>query len=80
MKLTLLEIGIFIVYLITTIAIGFFAGRKGNKSTSDYFLAGRKLPWFAIGFSLIASSISTEQFIGEVGWGYQYGMAVANWE
>ena len=80
MKLTVLEIGIFTVYLITTIAIGFFAGRKGNKSTSDYFLAGRKLPWYAVGFSLIATSISTEQFIGEVGWGYQYGMAVANWE
>jgi SSS family solute:Na+ symporter len=29
---------------------------------------------------MIAASISSEQFIGEVGWGYKYGMAVANWE
>jgi uncharacterized sodium:solute symporter family permease YidK len=29
---------------------------------------------------LIAASISSEQFTGEVGWGYKYGLAVANWE
>jgi len=80
MKLTAFETGVFIVYLITVIAIGFISGRKGKESTSGFFLAGRGLPWFVIGFSLIASSISSEQFIGEVGWGYKYGMAVANWE
>ncbi len=80
MQLTAIEIGIFIVYLATVIGIGFTSGRKGKKSTANFFLAGRGLPWFVIGFSLIASSISTEQFIGEVGWGYKYGMAVCNWE
>ena len=80
MTLTTFEIGVFIVYLMAVILIGFISGRKGKESTSDFFLAGRGLPWFVIGFSLIASSISSEQFIGEVGWGYKYGMAVANWE
>ncbi len=80
MQLTSLEIGIFVAYLAVVIFIGFFFGRKGKKSTSNFFLAGRTLPWYVIGFSLIASSISTEQFIGEVGWGYKYGMAVCNWE
>ena len=80
MKLTAFEIGIFILYLITAVFIGFISGRKGKNSTSHFFLAGRGLPWFVIGFSLIASSISSEQFIGEVGWGYKYGMAVCNWE
>jgi len=80
MRLTGLEIAIFAAYIIAVMAIGFFSGRKGGKSASNYFLAGRALPWYAIGFSLIASSISTEQFIGEVGWGYKYGMAVCNWE
>ena len=80
MGLTGLEIGTFAVYLCAVVAIGFSCGRKGKKSTSNFFLAGRGLPWFVIGFSLIASSISTEQFIGEVGWGYKHGMAVCNWE
>ncbi|MBN1465843.1 sodium/glucose cotransporter, partial [candidate division KSB1 bacterium] len=70
----------FIVYLTAVILIGFISGRKGKRSTADFFLAGRGLPCYVIGFSLIASSISSEQFIGEVGWGYKYGMAVANWE
>ena len=80
MTLTAFEIGIFVLYLMAVILIGFISGRRGKESTSDFFLAGRGLPWFVIGFSLIASSISSEQFIGEVGWGYKYGMAVANWE
>lgn len=80
MQLEGIDIGIFIIYLIAVVTIGFVSGRKGKRSTSHFFLAGRGLPWFVIGFSLIASSISTEQFIGEVGWGYKYGMAVSNWE
>lgn len=80
MELTGFEIGVFVVYLITVIVIGFISGRKGKEDTAHFFLAGRNLPWYVIGFSLIASSISSEQFIGEVGWGYLYGMAVSNWE
>ena len=78
--LTAIETSIFILYLLIVIFIGFVSGKKGKASTSNYFLAGRGLPWFVIGFSLIASSISSEQFVGEVGWGYTYGMAVCNWE
>ncbi len=80
MGLTAFELVTFVVYLAVVALIGFVSGRKGRQSTSDYFLAGRGLPWYVIGFSLIAASISSEQFIGEVGWGYKYGLAVANWE
>ena len=80
MELTWFETGSFLFYLILVIVIGFVSGRKGKSSTSHFFLADRGLPWFVIGFSLIASSISSEQFVGEVGWGYMYGMAVCNWE
>jgi SSS family solute:Na+ symporter len=62
------------------VLIGFWVARKEKATALDYFLAGDNLPWFAIGFSMIASSISTEQFIGEVGFAYRYGMAVSNWE
>lgn len=79
-SLTALEIGTFLLYLAGIITIGFVTGRKGQQNTTHFFLAGRGLPWYVIGFSLIAASISSEQFIGEVGWGYKYGMAVCNWE
>ncbi len=80
MSLNVFEIGTFVAYLIAVVVIGFVSGRKKEDSTANFFLAGRGLPWYVIGFSLIAASISSEQFIGEVGWGYKYGMAVANWE
>ncbi len=80
MDLTTFESATFVAYLVAVVAIGFLAGRKGHRDTSGFFLAGRGLPWYVIGFSLIAASISSEQFIGEVGWGYKYGLAVANWE
>ncbi len=80
MNLTGLELGTLVLYLLSILAIGFIAGRKGHQSTAQFFLAGRGLPWYVIGFSMIAASISSEQFIGEVGWGYRFGMAVSNWE
>ncbi len=80
MSLTAIEVGTLVVYLMAVLGIGFLAGRKGKASTSDFFLAGRGLPWYVIGFSLVAASISSEQFIGEVGWAYKYGLAVSNWE
>ena len=52
-KIGIVIIAIFILYLIIVIAIGFISGRKGKESTSHFFLAGRGLPWFVIGFSLI---------------------------
>lgn len=54
------------------------AGRK--KDTSDYFLAGKTLPWWAIGASLIAANISAEQIIGMAGSGYAVGLAIASYE
>ncbi len=54
------------------------AGKK--KDTADYFLAGKSLPWWAIGASLIAANISAEQVIGMAGSGYAVGLAIASYE
>ncbi|MCV6628702.1 MAG: sodium/solute symporter, partial [Flavobacteriaceae bacterium] len=51
-----------------------------QEGAEDYFLAGKSLPWWAIGGSLIASNISAEQFIGMSGSGYVVGMAIASYE
>ena len=79
MELNALDYGVFVLYCVAVLAVGWWVSRK-EKTSQDYFLAGRRLPWYAIGFSLIATSISTEQFIGEVGFAYRHGLAVANWE
>jgi len=44
------------------------------------FQADNQLPWYAIGFSIVAAGISSEQFVGEMGYAYKLGLPVANWE
>jgi uncharacterized sodium:solute symporter family permease YidK len=51
-----------------------------SKDATDYFLAGKSLPWWAIGASLIAANISAEQIIGMSGSGYAIGLAIASYE
>lgn len=77
---TNLDLLFFLGYLVVVLIIGFAAGRHERNTISDYFRAGNRLPWFAIGFSIIAAGISSEQFVGEVGYAYKLGMPVANWE
>ncbi len=81
MHLRTLDIAVFIFYFIFIIVFALLiAGRSKTKSAGDYFLASKKLPWYVVGASFIAANISTEHLIGMVGWGFIYGMAVANWE
>lgn len=51
-----------------------------EKNSTDYFLASKNLPWWAIGASLIAANISAEQIIGMSGSGYLIGLAIASYE
>ena len=83
MKLSVVDISIFIGYCLLILCIGLFVSRnrKGvKKDSSDYFLAGRGLAWWAIGASIIASNISAEQFIGMSGSGYAIGLAMSIYE
>jgi len=78
-----IDITIFISYCLLILGVGLYVsrGKKGiTKSTEDYFLAGKSLPWWAIGASLIAANISAEQFIGMSGSGFAIGLAIASYE
>ena len=74
-----LDIAAFIGFLALVVGISLYASR-GKHDAADYFLAGRNLPWWLIGFSLIASNISTEHFVGMAGRGYDLGLAIASYE
>ncbi|MDQ8200908.1 sodium:solute symporter family transporter [Pelagicoccus enzymogenes] len=81
----LLEVTLFIVAVVGVIALGIWKSRtpehEGGSNASDYFLAGRGLTWWLVGFSLIAANISTEQFVGMSGSSANWlGMAIASYE
>ena len=74
---------VFAVYALFIVGLGLwvsFRKRDSETNSGDYFLAGRALPWWAIGASLIASNISAEQFIGMSGSGYAIGLGIASYE
>ena len=80
MDLAFWDVVAFVAFLAAVIGISLYASRKEDNS-EDYFLAGRSLFWWLIGFSLIASNISTEHFVGMAGQGFgSVGLAVASYE
>ena len=83
MNFSTVDIFVFILYGVLIVLFGLYMSRekKGHqKDAADYFLAGKSLPWWAIGASLIASNISAEQFIGMSGSGYAIGLGIASYE
>ena len=80
-----LEVVLFVTAVVGVIALGIWKSRDedsgGEQGASDYFLAGRGLTWWLVGFSLIAANISTEQFVGMSGASANWlGMAIASYE
>ncbi|WP_337241822.1 sodium/sugar symporter [Proteus faecis] len=81
--LSTIDYAIFALYVVIIISLGLWVSRSKDgekKGTKDYFLAGKTLPWWAIGSSLIAANISAEQFIGMSGSGFSIGLAIASYE
>lgn len=80
---TLIDYVVFGLYVLLIVVLGLWLSRtkKGEeKTSSDYFLAGRTLTWWAIGASLIAANISAEHFIGMSGSGFRIGLGIAAYE
>ncbi|MEM9738554.1 MAG: sodium/sugar symporter [Pseudomonadota bacterium] len=83
MALSTIDLVIVGMYAVALFAIAIWVSREPageTKDTEDYFLAGRSLPFWAIGASLIASNISAEQIIGQSGQGFVVGLAIAAYE
>jgi SSS family solute:Na+ symporter len=67
----------FLAFFLVLSIVGYWAGRKERTGATEYFLAGKRLPWYVVGGSFIASNISTEHFIGMIGVAVVYGICVA---
>ncbi|MGI9428296.1 MAG: sodium:solute symporter family transporter, partial [Bythopirellula sp.] len=80
----LIDILVFVGFIFAVVCVGLYKSKDetgGELDAQDYFLAGRGLSWWLIGFSLIAANISTEQFVGMSGAAASHvGLAIASYE
>ena len=83
MTLATIDLVILAIYGICIFGLAQWMSRDksgAQKTSTDYFLASKNLPWWAIGASLIAANISAEQIIGMSGSGYLIGLGIASYE
>jgi solute:Na+ symporter, SSS family len=60
MQLTSLDWSVMAVYGLVVLAVGLFFTRRAGEDTTEYFLAGRRLPWWVLGTSMVATTFSTD--------------------
>ena len=58
--MTPLDWGIVVLYVLSALFIGALFTRKASKSTDDFFVAGRSLPWWIAGTSIVATTFSAD--------------------
>ncbi len=78
-QLTSVDYLVIVAYLAATMVIGLWVGSY-VRSGSDFFLAGRSLPWWAVGMSLVATDIGGTDLIGVGGDAYRHGIVMGNFE
>ncbi len=74
-----IDVFIVIVFLIGILFFGTFF-RRFVKTSEDYFLAKRMLPWWAIGMSIVVADIGAIEYMGMAGGTYRFGLAQANFD
>ncbi len=80
-NLATVDLTVFAMYIVGMVGFGIYITlREKTENAQDYFLASRALPWWAVGGSLIASNISTEQILAMNGSGFELGLAIATYE
>lgn len=67
-------------YFAIIIGLAWWVIKRQNKTSTDYFLAGRHLGWFIVGASIFASNIGSEHIVGLAGSGATDGVAMAHYE
>jgi solute:Na+ symporter, SSS family len=60
MRLTNADWAVVMAYGLVVLVLGLYFARRAGRGTDEYFLAGRKLPWWLLGTSMVATTFSTD--------------------
>ena len=55
-----LDLGIIIAYVLLTFCIGLYFSRRASRSTEEFFVSGRSLPWWIVGTSMVATTFAAD--------------------
>jgi SSS family solute:Na+ symporter len=79
MKLIGIDYFFIILYIIGTLGIGLYY-KKIVSTSSDFFLGGKMMPFWAIAISIVGTDIGAVNFVGLTGQAYRFGIVVANFD
>ena len=60
MQLSTLDYALIIGFFSLVLLIGILVSKRSGKNTTEYFLSGRSMPWWLLGFSMVATTFSTD--------------------
>jgi solute:Na+ symporter, SSS family len=60
MNLSGIDLAIVILFMLFSLTIGIVVAKRAGKSSSEYFLSGRHMPWWLLGVSMVATTFSTD--------------------
>jgi Na+/proline symporter len=78
MILSFVDWAIIVAYLIVSLGIGVYMSRRAGHNTNEYFLSGRKLPWYIAGTSMVATTFAADTPLAVTELVAQNGIA-GNW-
>lgn len=78
MKLTALDGAVIVAYFVVSLAIGLYYSRRAGRSAEEYFLSGRRIPWWLAGTSMVATTFAADTPLAVTGLTVKYGIA-GNW-
>src|SRR5215469_12969595 len=78
MSFTLLDWSAIIGYLAITLILGLYFRRSAAKSSEDYFVSGRSVPWWLAGTSMVATTFAADTPLLVAGLVYTQGIS-GNW-
>ncbi len=70
-----LDYSVIVLYMVATFGIAVWFGQK-QKDTDDFFVGGRRMPWFAVGLSILATLFSTLSYLGGPGEMVKHGIGL----
>jgi SSS family solute:Na+ symporter len=74
MHLHVVDIAIIVVYLLSTVVIGYWVSHRASQSMQNYFLGGNAMPWYMLGISNASGMFDISGTMLLVSWMFVYGL------